>query len=96
MTDDKLVTVAAVSVTVGATESIVSEPTEADDKFPAVSCAYNRYTPSVNPARDRLVAVFAVAIVTDVHTLLLAEVMLDTLVTVTLLRTRYAIPTSFT
>jgi phosphate/sulfate permease len=40
--------------------------------------------------------VFAVAIVTDVHTSLLAEVMLDTLVTVTLLRTRYAIPTSFT
>ena len=42
MTEDKLVTVAAVNVTVGATESIVSAPADADDKFPAVSCAYNR------------------------------------------------------
>ena len=64
------------------------------DKLPAASTVYNWYEPFSKPVKAKLVLVLAELMATEFQAVSAALVMLASLVTLTLLLTKYAVPVS--
>jgi len=73
---------------------IVTEFTDADERFPAASTTYTLYVPLIRPVAGIDVGVFDALMVAEFHRFPAAPVMLASFVTLTDDLTRYAVPGS--